>query len=77
VTATAVRPPATLALPSQTLGAFTFPLGAYTIALQFARSWPTHQLEWIAALFPLLVGFWLTDSMITLRAIRTGQAWQR
>ncbi len=32
------------------LWAFTFPLGAYTVAtLQLARSWPSHPLEWAAA----------------------------
>lgn len=61
------------------LWAFTFPLGAYTVAtLQLARSWPTHPLEWAAAaLLILLTAFWLTVTTSTLNAIRTGQAWQR
>jgi C4-dicarboxylate transporter/malic acid transport protein len=61
------------------LWAFTFPLGAYTVAtLQLARSWPSHPLEWAAAaLLILLAGFWLVVSVSTLRAIRTGEAWQR
>jgi len=61
------------------LWAFTFPLGAYTVAtLQLARSWPSHPLEWAAAaLFCLLAGFWLAVATSTLHAIRTGEAWQR
>ena len=61
------------------LWAFTFPLGAYTVAtLQLARSWPSHPLEWAAAaLLLLLAGFWATVTTSTLRAIATGQAWQR
>ena len=61
------------------LWAFTFPLGAYTVAtLQLARSWPSHPLEWAAAaLLLLLAGFWVTVTTGTLNAIRTGQAWQR
>jgi C4-dicarboxylate transporter/malic acid transport protein len=61
------------------LWAFTFPLGAYTVAtIQLARSWPSHPLEWAAAgLLLLLAGFWLSVSAGTLNAIRTGRAWQR
>jgi C4-dicarboxylate transporter/malic acid transport protein len=61
------------------LWAFTFPLGAYTVAtLQLARAWHTTPLEWAgAALFLCLLGFWLVVATRTLRAIRTGQAWQR
>lgn len=61
------------------LWAFTFPLGAYTVAtLQLARSWPSHSLEWAAAaLLLLLAGVWFTVTAGTLNAIRTGQAWQR
>jgi C4-dicarboxylate transporter/malic acid transport protein len=61
------------------LWAFTFPLGAYTVAtLQLARSWPSRPLEWAAAaLLLLLAGFWATVTTGTLNAVRTGQAWQR
>ena len=61
------------------LWAFTFPLGAYTVAtLQLARAWPTGALEWVgAALFVALVGFWLSVGARTLGAIRSGQAWER
>jgi C4-dicarboxylate transporter/malic acid transport protein len=61
------------------LWAFTFPLGAYTVAtLQLARSWPSHPLEWAAAaLLLLLAGFWATVTGATLQAIATGKAWQR
>ncbi len=61
------------------LWAFTFPLGAYTVAtLQLARSWPSHPLEWAAAaLLVVLAGFWLAVAAGTLRAIRSGVAWQR
>ncbi len=61
------------------LWAFTFPLGAYTVAtLQLARSWPSRPLEWAAAgLLLLLAGFWLTVTAGTFNAIRTGRAWQR
>ena len=61
------------------LWAVAFPLGAYTVAtLQLARSWHTGALEWVgAALFILLVGFWILVSASTLRAIRTGAAWKR
>jgi C4-dicarboxylate transporter/malic acid transport protein len=61
------------------LWAFTFPLGAYTVAtLQLARSWPTHPLEWAAAgLLLLLATFWLAVAAGTLNAVRTGRAWQR
>ena len=40
--------------------AFTFPLGAYTLAtLTLARAWDTAVLEWIGvALFLALLGFW-------------------
>ena len=59
--------------------AFTFPLGAYTAAtLQLARTWHTTPLEWAgAALFLSLLGIWLLVTTRTLRAIATGEAWQR
>jgi C4-dicarboxylate transporter/malic acid transport protein len=61
------------------LWAFTFPLGAYTVAtLQLARSWPNGTIEWLgAALFLLLAGFWVAVATRTLLAIRSGEAWQR
>ena len=59
--------------------AFTFPLGAYTLAtLTLARAWDTAVLEWIGvALFLALLGFWATVTTHTLRAVGTGQAWTR
>jgi tellurite resistance protein TehA-like permease len=61
------------------LWAFTFPLGAFTVAtLQLARAWHTTTLEWAgAALFLSLLGFWLLVTTRTLRAIATGEAWRR
>jgi C4-dicarboxylate transporter/malic acid transport protein len=57
--------------------AFTFPLGAFTVAtLTLARAWHLTLLEWAgAALFILLAAFWLTVTARTLRALRTGEAW--
>ncbi len=61
------------------LWAFTFPLGAYTVAtLQLARSWHTTALEWAAiGLYVALIGFWVLVAVRTARAIHTGEAWQR
>jgi len=61
------------------LWGLTFPLGAYTVAtLQIARTWHTTPLEWTGfALFLSLLGFWLVVTIRTLRAMGTGQAWQR
>jgi C4-dicarboxylate transporter/malic acid transport protein len=61
------------------LWAFTFPLGAFTVAtLQLGRSWPSETIEWIGAgLFLLLAGFWFAVSASTLRAIRGGAVWRR
>ena len=61
------------------LWAFTFPLGAYTVAtLLLARTWHTTALEWMGAvLFLALVAFWVVVSTRTARAIHSGQAWQR
>jgi C4-dicarboxylate transporter/malic acid transport protein len=61
------------------LWAFTFPMGAYTVAtLQVARSWQSHPLEWGAlGLFGLLACFWLAVGTSTLVGIGTGKAWKR
>jgi tellurite resistance protein TehA-like permease len=61
------------------LWAFTFPLGAYTVAtIQLARAWHTTTLEWAgAALFLSLLAFWLLVTTRTLHAIANGDAWQR
>ena len=58
--------------------AFTFPLGAFTVAtLTLARAWHLALLEWAgAALFILLAAFWLTVTARMLRAVRTGEAWR-
>lgn len=58
--------------------AFTFPLGAFTVAtLTLARAWHLGLLEWSGAvLFVLLAAFWLVVTAWTLRAVRTGEAWR-
>lgn len=57
--------------------AFTFPLGAYTVAtLVLARAWSLTGLEWAGAgLFILLGMFWLVVAGRTAWALRTGEAW--
>jgi len=59
--------------------AFTFPLGAYTVStLALGRAWQVGALEGLgAALFLLLVGFWLAVTVFTLIHLRTGLAWKR
>ena len=59
--------------------AFTFPLGAYTVAtLTLARSWQSPVLEGVAVLlYLMLVGFWAVVATRTVTAIRTGRIWQR
>jgi C4-dicarboxylate transporter/malic acid transport protein len=59
--------------------AFTFPLGAYTVStLALGRAWQVGALEGLgAALFLLLVGFWLVVTTFTLIHLRTGLAWKR
>ncbi len=54
--------------------AFTFPLGAYTVAtLSLARAWNLSGLEWVGAgLFVLLGVFWLTVAARTTWAVGTG-----
>jgi tellurite resistance protein TehA-like permease len=58
--------------------AFTFPLGAYTVAtLSLARAWNLSGLEWAGAgLFALLALFWLAVAGRTTWALRTGEAWR-
>jgi C4-dicarboxylate transporter/malic acid transport protein len=59
--------------------AFTFPLGAFTVAtVTLARAWQAPTLEAIAALlYVTLVGFWLVVTIRTAEATRTGRIWQR
>ena len=59
--------------------AFTFPLGAYTVAtLTLARVLKVGALEGAGLLlFLLLAGFWLVVTGRTLGGIRTGEAWKR
>jgi tellurite resistance protein TehA-like permease len=59
--------------------AFTFPLGAFTVAtLTLARLWGSSLLEWFAVvLYLALVGFWGTVTVRTVGAARTGEAWGR
>ena len=48
--------------------AFTFPLGAFTVAtVTLARAWQTPALEGVAALlYMLLVGFWAVETLTAL-----------
>ena len=59
--------------------AFTFPLGAFTVAtVTLARAWQTPALEVVAALlYVTLVGFWLVVLVRTAAATLTGRIWQR
>ena len=59
--------------------AFTFPLGAYTVAtVTLARSWQAPGLEGVAVLlYLMLVGFWTVVTARTLTTTRTGRIWQR
>ncbi len=59
--------------------AFTFPLGAYTAStVALARSWHVGLLETAAlALFLLLLGFWAVVTVGTLRAVGSGDIWER
>jgi C4-dicarboxylate transporter/malic acid transport protein len=64
-----------------TLGwwAFTFPVGAYTVStLVLGRQWKVNLLEWLGVVFfLLLVSFWLTVAVQTLKGIRSGSVWKR
>ena len=57
---------------------FTFPLGAFTAAtLALAQGWGSSALKDLgAALFVVLVGFWLVVAGRTAWAVRTGEVWQ-
>ena len=59
--------------------AFTFPLGAYTAStVALARGWHMAWLEGAAlALFVLLLVFWVVVTIGTLRALASGEVWQR
>jgi C4-dicarboxylate transporter/malic acid transport protein len=59
--------------------AFTFPLGAFTVAtLTLARAWQAPALETVAVLlFLTLVAFWATVTARTVAATGTGRIWQR
>lgn len=59
--------------------AFTFPLGAYTVAtITVARAWQSTVLEAFGALLYLvLVAFWLVVTSRTLAATRAGTVWRR
>jgi C4-dicarboxylate transporter/malic acid transport protein len=59
--------------------AFTFPLGAFTVAtVTLARSWQAPALEAFAVLLYLaLLGFWAVVTSRTVGATRTGRIWQR
>ncbi len=59
--------------------AFTFPLGAYTVAtITLARAWQSMALEVVGALLYLgLVTFWVTVTSRTIGATRKGAIWRR
>ena len=59
--------------------AFTFPLGAYTVAtLTLARAWNITIIEWFGGLLYMgLVVFWVVVAVVTMKALRNGQAWMR
>ncbi len=59
--------------------AFTFPLGAFTVAtLTIARAWQSSALDAVAALLYLgLVVFWVVVGARTIRGMATGHIWQR
>lgn len=59
--------------------AFTFPLGAFTVAtLTLARAWQTPALEAVAAvLFLALACLWGVVTVRTVAAVRSGRIWQR
>ena len=59
--------------------AFTFPLGAFTVAtLTLARAWQTPALDAVAALLYLgLLAFWVVVGTRTVRGMVTGHIWQR
>ena len=59
--------------------AFTFPLGAYTVAtVTLARSWQAPVLEGVAVLLYLaLVGFWVVVTARTVTATHAGRIWHR
>ncbi len=59
--------------------AFTFPLGAFTVAtLTIARAWQAPALDALAAVLYLgLVAFWVLVAVRTVRGMVTGHIWQR
>ena len=59
--------------------AFTFPLGAFTVAtLTIARAWQTPALDTLAALLYLgVLTFWVVVGSRTVRGMLTGHVWQR
>lgn len=59
--------------------AFTFPLGAFTVAtVTIARAWQTPALDALAAVLYLgLVAFWVLVAVRTVRGMVTGHIWQR
>jgi len=59
--------------------AFTFPLGAFTVAtLTLARAWDVGALEVTAViLFAILAAFWAVVASRTVGALRSGKVWQR
>jgi len=59
--------------------AFTFPLGAYTVAtLTLARAWNITIIEWFGVMLYFgLIAFWILVAVATIKAIRSGQVWMR
>ncbi len=59
--------------------AFTFPLGAFTVAtMTLARLWDSGVVDALSvALYAGLVGFWLIVARGTLKGVRSGAIWAR
>ncbi len=59
--------------------AFTFPLGAFTVAtLTLARLWETDGLEFLGiGLYVGLLAFWILVVLNTVRGLRNGKVWKR
>jgi C4-dicarboxylate transporter/malic acid transport protein len=59
--------------------AFTFPVGAFTVAtMNLAAAWQLPALDLVAGvLYLMLTVFWATVTVQTLQGLRTGHIWRR
>lgn len=59
--------------------AFTFPLGAFTVAtMNLAAAWQLPALDAVGGILSLaLAAFWATVTLKTVSGLRTGQIWRR